>query len=260
MRATIEEQVTYVRHWSESLFSFRTTRKPSFTFENGQFVMLGIEVDNKPLLRAYSIASANYEDELEFFSIKVPNGALTSRLQHLQVGDTLSLSTRPAGTLVAGYLKPGKHLYLLATGTGLAPFMSIIKDPSIYEHYEKIILVHSVRHIADLAYQQTIYDELPNNEYFGEHIREKLIYYPIVTREAFLTEAHQQRITHLLEHELLAREVNLLPICPTRDRFMLCGNQAMLADCMAILYRKGFVKATSRQQGDYVIEQAFMEK
>lgn len=260
MRATIEEQVTYVRHWSDSLFSFRTTRKPSFTFENGQFVMLGIEVDNKPLLRAYSIASANYENELEFFSIKVPNGALTSRLQHLQVGDTLSLSTRPAGTLVAGYLKPGKNLYLLATGTGLAPFMSIIKDPNIYEQYEQIILVHSVRFIEDLAYQQTIYDELPNNEYFGEYIREKLIYYPIVTREPFLTKAHQQRITHLLEHDVLTSEINLLPVCPTRDRFMLCGNQTMLADCMAILNRKGFMKATSRQQGDYVVEQAFIEK
>lgn len=260
MRTTVEEKVTHVRHWSDSLFSFKTTRKPSFTFENGQFVMIGLSVDDKPLLRAYSIASANYEDELEFFSIKVPDGALTSRLQHLQIGDTLTLSTRPTGTLVSGHLKPGKHLYLLATGTGLAPFMSIIKDPHIYDQYEKIILVHSVRHQGDLAYQQSICEELPNNEYFGDSVREKLVYYPCVTREPFRSEAHQQRITQLLENDVLTSQLGLPPISPADDRFMLCGNQHMIADTMAILNRKGFAKATSRRQGDYVIEQAFIEK
>lgn len=260
MRATTEEIVTYVRHWSDTLFSFKTTRRPTLTFENGQFVMLGLISDDKPLLRAYSIASANYEDELEFFSIKVPNGELTSRLKHLCIGDKVTVSTRPTGTLVPGHLKPGQHLYLLATGTGLAPFLSIIKDPDIYERFDKVILVHSVRKVAELAYQEVIYDELPNNPYFGESIRQKLIYYPIVTREAFLSAAHQQRITSLIETNTLTKQINLPSLNPERDRFMLCGNQSMLADTTAILQKRGFQKATSRQQGDFVIEQAFLEK
>jgi ferredoxin--NADP+ reductase len=260
MRNTIVETVTDVHHWNDTLFSFKTTRLPSFTFENGQFVMIGIELDGKPLLRAYSIASANYEDELEFFSIKVPDGALTSRLQYIQVGEPLTLSTRPAGTLVAGHLKPGRHLYLLATGTGLAPFMSIIKDPHIYEQYEKIIVVHGVRYISELAYRKTILEELPDNELFGDWVQKQLIYYPTVTREEFSTEAHQQRITHLLTKDTLTQEIGLPPIDPLTDRFMLCGNQAMLNDTMAILNERGFKKATSREQGDYVIEQAFLEK
>lgn len=260
MRATTEEVVTHVRHWSDTLFSFRTTRKTTFTFENGQFVMLGLITNDKPLLRAYSIASANYEDELEFFSIKVPKGALTSKLQHLSIGDKVTISTRPTGTLVPGHLKPGQHLYLLATGTGLAPFLSIVKDPDTYEHFDRVILVHSVRKAAELAYQEVIYDELPNNPYFGESVRQKLVYYPIVTREAFLTTAHQQRITSLIETDTLTKKINLPPLNPEHDRFMLCGNQSMLAETTAILQKRGFQKATSRQQGDFVIEQAFLEK
>ena len=260
MRSTISEKVTSIHHWNDTLFSFKTTRKPTFTFENGQFVMIGIEVDGKPLLRAYSIASVNYDDELEFFSIKVPDGALTSRLQHIQVGDSLMLSTRTAGTLVPGYLKPGKHLYLLATGTGLAPFMSIIKDPDIYEQYEKIILVHGVRYVSELAYQHTICNELPNNEYFGDWVKEKLIYYPTVTREEFGSVAHQKRITHLLINDELTQEIGLPALDPSSDRVMLCGNQAMIDEIMMILNSRGFIKATSRKQGGYVIEQAFIEK
>ena len=260
MRSTITETVTAVHHWNDTLFSIKTTRRPTFTFENGQFVMIGIEVENKPLLRAYSIASANYEDELEFFSIKVPNGALTSRLQHIQVGQQLILSTRPTGTLVAGYLKPGKHLYLLATGTGLAPFMSIIKDPHIYEQFEKVILVHGVRQVSELAYQQVICDELPHNEFFGDLVQEKLLYHPTVTREPYRHQLSQQRITTLLGSDIFTEHLGLPPLCPSRDRFMLCGNQAMLDDTMAILNSRGFKKATSREQGDYVIEQAFLEK
>lgn len=254
------ETITNVHHWNDTLFSFKTTRQPTFTFENGQFVMIGLEVDGKPLLRAYSIASANYEDELEFFSIKVPDGALTSRLQHIQVGEPVMLRTRPTGTLVSGYLKPGRHLYLLATGTGLAPFMSIIKDPHLYEQYEKIILVHGVRYISELAYRKTICNELPNNEFFGDLVQEKLIYYPTVTREEFGSEAHQRRITHLLAKDMLTQEIGLPDLDPSSDRFMLCGNKSMLDDTMAILNERGFKKATSRQQGDYVIENAFLEK
>lgn len=260
MRSTINETVTAVKHWNDTLFSFKTTRQRSFTFENGQFVMLGLQLEERPLLRAYSIASANYEDELEFFSIKVPDGALTSRLQHIQVGDEIVLSTRPTGTLVPGHLLPGKHLYLLATGTGLAPFMSVIKDPDVYERFDKIILVHGVRYQSELAYQQTICDELPNNEFFGDWVRDKLVYYPTVTREDFRHKAHQQRITELLESGTLTRELGLPELNPATDRFMICGNNDMLRDVWAILEHQGFSKATSRRQGDFVVEQAFIEK
>ncbi|OIN03229.1 ferredoxin--NADP(+) reductase [Idiomarina sp. MD25a] len=260
MRSTIAEKVTQVRHWNDTLFSFKTTRQRSFTFENGQFVMIGLEVDDKPLLRAYSIASANYEDELEFFSIKVPDGALTSRLQHIEVGDEVIMSTRPTGTLVPGHLLPGKRLYLLSTGTGLAPFMSVIKDPDIYEQYEQVVLVHGVRYVSELAYQKEIGEDLPNNEFFGDWVKEKLRYYPTVTREPFRDEDHQKRITELLESNILTHKLGLPDIDPEHDRFMLCGNDAMLQDLMAILNERGFSKATSRKQGSYVIEQAFIEK
>ncbi|MEE2024814.1 ferredoxin--NADP reductase [Alkalimonas mucilaginosa] len=260
MRGTITETVTQVHHWNDTLFSIKTTRRPGFTFENGQFVMIGIEVDNKPLLRAYSIASANYEDELEFFSIKVPDGALTSRLQHIQVGQSLHISTRPTGTLVAGHLTPGENLYLLATGTGLAPFMSIIKDPAIYEQFNKVILVHGVRTVSELAYQDVICNQLPNNEFFGDWVRDQLLYHPTVTREAYRHALHQQRITSLLQSDIFTEHLGMPPLSPERDRFMLCGNQAMLDDTMAILNARGFSKANSRQRGDYVIEQAFLEK
>ena len=260
MRSLLVEKVTKVQHWNETLFSFRTTRKPSFKFENGQFVLIGLEVEGKPLLRAYSIASANYEDELEFFSIKVQNGALTSRLQHLAVGDEVILSTRPTGTLVPGHLLPGRHLYLLATGTGLAPFMSIIKDPHIYEQYEKVILVHGVRYVSDLAYQGTICNDLPANEFFGDWVRDKLIYYPTVTREPYRTAEHNQRITHLIDSGTLTQHIGMPPLEPESDRFMLCGHDGMLTDCVNLLAQRGFQKATSRKQGHYVLEQAFLEK
>ena len=260
MREVFYEKVTHVRHWSNKLFSFRTTRRATFNFENGQFVLIGLEIEGKPLLRAYSIASANYEDELEFFSVKVANGALTSRLQHLEVGDDILVSARPTGTLVPGHLIPGRHLYLLATGTGLAPFLSIIKDPAIYEQYEKVILVHGVSFISDLAYQDTICNELPQNEYFGEWVRDKLIYYPTVTRQPYHSPAQQQRITCLIESNTLTQHVNMPILNPDVDRLMLCGNHHMLEECISLLEQRGFQKATSRRQGHYVLEQAFLEK
>ena len=177
MSAFITERVTAVRHWNDTLFSFRTSRDESLRFRNGQFVMIGLEVNGKPLARAYSIASANYEPELEFFSIKVPNGPLTSRLQHINVGDPILVSRKPVGTLVLDDLRPGRNLYLLSTGTGLAPFLSIVKDPETYERFERVVLVHGVRHINDLAYADYLQNQLPQDENIGEEVRAKLSYY-----------------------------------------------------------------------------------
>ncbi len=269
MRNLTKAKVTSVHHWNDTLFSFKTTRERSFTFENGQFVMVGLEVDGKPVMRAYSIASANYDDQLEFFSIKVPNGALTSRLQHLQVHDEVMITVRPAGTLVPGYLLPGKRLFLLCTGTGLAPFMSIIRDPDIYEKFDKVILVHGTRSVSELAYQQQIEQEIPENPYFGDIVADKLLYYPTVTREKYQYNSlktpdgmtrHEGRITHLLSSGELNRSLNLPALNTDEDRFMLCGNDAMLKDLMQILDDKQFIKANSRNMGHYVIEQAYIEK
>jgi ferredoxin--NADP+ reductase len=231
--------------------------------------MIGLEIEGRPLLRAYSIASANYEDELEFFSIKVPDGALTSQLQKVQPGDELVVTTKATGTLVAGFLKPAKHLYLLCSGTGLAPFMSIIKDPFIYDAFDKVILVHSVRLKSELAYKDVIENELPDNEFFGEDVRNKLLYYPTVTREEFHYQSvsekdnassHHKRITDLLTSGQLSKDLGMPDINVEDDRFMLCGNNDMLKDLMNILDDKGFSKANSRSLGEYVIEMAFLEK
>src|ERR1700704_3128827 len=185
MSAFYREKVLSVRHWTDTLFSFRATRDSGFRFKNGQFAMIGLEVDGRPLLRAYSMASANHEEELEFFSIKVPNGPLTSRLQHLGPGSSIIVNSKPTGTLIHGNLLPGRFLYLLSTGTGLAPFLSVIKDPETYERYEKVILVHGCRHVAELAYQDLITRDLPDHEFLGEVVSDKLVYYPTVTREPF---------------------------------------------------------------------------
>lgn len=258
MSAFATERVLSVRHWNDTLFSFTTTRNDSLRFENGQFVMIGLEVDGKPLMRAYSIASANYSETLEFFSIKVQDGPLTSRLQHLKEGDPLLVSRKPTGTLVLSDLKPGKNLYYLSTGTGLAPFMSLIQDPEAYEQYDKIILVHGVRTVSELAYTDFIENELPNNEFFGEEVRKKLIYYPTVTREPF---RNQGRLTDLFESGKLERDIGLPPLNPETDRAMLCGSPAMLKDTCALLDARGFqVSKRIGQPGDYVIERAFVEK
>lgn len=258
MAAIGKERVLSVHHWNETLFSFTTTRDPALRFENGHFVMIGLEVDGKPLMRAYSIASANYEEHLEFLSIKVPDGPLTSRLQHLQVDDTLLVSRKPVGTLVLHDLLPGKHLYLFGTGTGLAPFMSIIKDPQTYERFEKVVLVHGVRYVSELAYHDFISRELPQHEYLGEDVRQKLIYYPTVTREPYV---HQGRVTTLIETDKLCHDIGLPPLDPAQDRAMLCGSPHMLQDVGSLLQARGFkVSPQTGQPGDYVIERAFVEK
>ncbi|MBV8661735.1 MAG: ferredoxin--NADP reductase [Hyphomicrobiales bacterium] len=251
------ESVVSVRHWTDRLFSFRTTRAPSFRFRSGQFIMMGLENEGKPLLRAYSLASAHYEEELEFFSIKVPDGPLTSRLQHLEVGDEVIVGRKPTGTLVIDNLREGRNLFLLGTGTGLAPWLSIIKDPETYERFERIIVVHGVRWAADLAYSGFIESELPNDEFVGESVRDKLTYYPTVTREPF---RNQGRISTLLTTGKLTDDLGLPAIAPTNDRFMLCGSPAMLADIRAILDQRGFFEGNHGEPGDYVIEKAFAEK
>lgn len=257
MASVIKEKVTSVHHWNDSLFSFKTSRQSSLTFENGHFVMMGLEIEGKPLMRAYSIASANYEDELEFFSIKVKDGQLTSRLQHIAVGDEVLVSTKPTGTLVVDHLLPGKHLYLISTGTGLAPFMSIIRDPDIYEKYDKVILTHGVRETSELAYQEFIAEHLPNNEYFGDSVQEKLIYYPTVTREDY---KNTGRLTDLMLSGQLFADVGLPLPNKEDDRFMICGSPAMLKDTAAILKDWGLSESRHGKQAHYVIERAFVEQ
>ena len=256
MAASSRQSVTCVHHWNDTLFSFTTTRDKSLRFENGHFVMVGMEVEGRPLMRAYSIASANYEEELEFLSIKVQDGPLTSRLQNIKPGDELLISRKPTGTLVADHLLPGRNLYLLATGTGLAPFMSIIRDPDIYERFEKVILVHGVRRITDLAYHDYISTELPKNEFFGEQIQQQLIYYPAVTREDFV---HRGRITELMLSGRLFADAGLPPANLEDDRFMLCGSTAMLKDVAKILDDWDFKESRHGIQGHYVIERAFVD-
>jgi ferredoxin/flavodoxin---NADP+ reductase len=252
------ERVLSVHHWNDTLFSFKTTRDAGLRFENGQFVMIGLEVDGIPLTRAYSIASPNYDEHLEFFSIKVPNGPLTSRLQHLKVGDELLVSKKPTGTLVIHDLKPAKHLYLLSTGTGLAPFLSLIQDIEVYDRFEKVILIHGVRQLNELAYLDFIEKELPNNEFFGEEVRNKLIYYPTVTREPF---RNQGRLTDLIESGKLFEDIGLPPLDPLNDCAMICGSPQMLKDTEALLDARGFqVSRRIGDVGDYVIERAFVEK
>ena len=258
MSAFNEERVLSVHHWTDRLFSFTTTRDASLRFSNGHFTMIGLrKEDGKPLLRAYSIASANYEEHLEFLSIKVPDGPLTSRLQHIQVGDTIIVGRKPTGTLLIDYLLPAKRLYLLSTGTGVAPFLSIIRDPETYERFEQVILVHGTRQVNELAYHDFIEEHLPEHEFLGELIGGKLLYYPTVTREEF---RNQGRVTTLLENGKLAADLGLPPLNPAEDRVMICGSPEMLRDLKAMMESRGFKEGNTTTPGDFVIERAFVEQ
>lgn len=258
MKAFNIERVLSVHHWNDTLFSFKTTRDPGLRFHNGHFVMIGLEVDDRPLMRAYSIASPNHEEYLEFFSIKVQNGPLTSRLQHLKEGDTILVSRKPVGTLVIDDLLPGQRLYLFGSGTGLAPFLSIIQDPATYDRFDRVVLAHGVRYVSELAYANFITRQLPENEYFGESVREKLIYYPTVTRESFY---HQGRLTDLIESGKLFADLGLPPFNPEQDRAMICGSPGLLKDACALLNARGFVISPHvGEPGHYVIERAFVER
>ena len=262
------ETVLDVRHWTDAYFSFTTTRDDGFRFENGQFVMIGLPVEQpdgatRPLLRAYSIASANWEEQLEFFSIKVDHGALTSRLQHIRPGDTVLIGRKPTGTLLIHDLHPGRNLYLLGTGTGFAPWLAVIKDPATYERFERVILCHGVRNAADLAYRDYIVNELPQHEFLGQQIRTQLLYYPAVSREAFSNGANDQcgRLTALMDSGRMMEHLHLPPLDPAHDRAMVCGGPQMLADFRALLDARGFTAAPRiGVPGDYVFERAFVEK
>lgn len=257
MSAFLEETVLSVHHWTDRLFSFTTTRDQALRFSNGHFTMIGLKVNGKPLLRAYSIASANYEEHLEFLSIKVQDGPLTSRLQHIQVGDKIIVGKKPTGTLLIDYLLPGKNLYLIGTGTGLAPFMCLIRDPATYEKYEKVILFHGVREVKELAYGEYITVDLPNHEYLGDMVKEQLLYYPSVTREPF---KNRGRATDLLTSGQLESDLGLTKLDPVRDRIMICGSPALNKDMRELLNSRGFQEGTTTAPGDYVVERAFVEQ
>ena len=257
MSAFLEERVLSVHHWTDRLFSFTTTRDPALRFSNGHFTMLGLRVEGKPLLRAYSIVSANYEDHLEFLSIKVPDGPLTSRLQHIQVGDTVIVGKKPTGTLLIDYLLPGKRLYLMGTGTGLAPFLSVVRDPETYEKFEEVVVVHGVREVAELAYHQLLNEDLAQHELLGEVVAGKLKYYPTVTREPF---RNQGRMSDLIESGKLFTDLRVPPLDPAVDRVMLCGSPAMLRDMKRLLEERQFKEGNTTKPGDFVVERAFVEQ
>ena len=252
-----EETVLSVHHWTDRLFSFTTTRSQALRFSNGHFTMIGLMVNGKPLLRAYSIASANYEDHLEFLSIKVEEGPLTSRLQHIKVGDTIIVGRKPTGTLLSDYLLPGRRLYMLSTGTGLAPFMSIVRDPEIYDKFDQLVLVHGVRQVDELAYHDLLVEHLPNHEFLGDLISSKLRYYPTVTREAY---KNTGRVTELIESGKLFEDLGVPGFDPAVDRVMICGSAEMLRDLKHILETRGFKEGNTTTPGDFVIERAFAEK
>jgi len=251
------ERVLDITHYTDKLFSFRTTRAPSFRFQSGQFAMIGLETETRPLLRAYSITSAVYDDHLEFFSIKVPNGPLTSRLQHIKVGDEIVVNGKPTGTLLLSNLRPGRRLWLLATGTGFAPFASILRDPETYEAFDAVIAVEGCREAAELEFATRVVTDVRQHEYLGEIAAGKLHYYATVTREAY---HHQGRIPDLLSAGKLTADLGIAPFGTEDERVMMCGNPQMLADLKALLEGLDFKEGSSGAPGDYVVEKAFVEK
>ncbi len=257
MSAFHREKVLSVRHWTDTLFSFRATRDTGFRFQNGQFAMIGLEVDGRPLLRAYSMASANHEEQLEFFSIKVADGPLTSRLQKIKEGDTILVGRKATGTLITDNLLPGKRLLLLSTGTGLAPFVSLIKDPDVYDKYEQIVLVHGCRQVSELAYGEEVVKNLQGDELFGPLLEEKLTYYPTVTREPF---RNRGRITDLITSKQIFDDIGQEPLNIEGDRIMMCGSPAMLEELRQMFDERGFSEGNHSEPGHFVIEKAFVER
>ena len=254
--ALLKEKVTEIHHWTDKTFSFKTTRNISFRFKNGEFAMIGLEIDGKPLLRAYSVVSPNHEDHLEFLSIKVPNGPLTSKLQHIKIDDEIIVNSKPTGTLVCDYLLPGRNLFLFSTGTGLAPFMSIVRDPETYEKFEKIILTHTVRTSKELAYKDLL-TNLNNDEIYSEVTKNNFIYFNTVTREKWDNEG---RITDWIKKNTLWKKVGVESFKPEIDRVMICGSEEMTFDLKQIFEKLGSKEGSTKVQGGFVIEKAFAEK
>lgn len=244
-----QESVLSVHHWTDTLFSFTTTRNPSFCFRSGEFTMIGLKVDEKPLLRAYRLASAHYEDRLEFFSTEVPNGPLTSRLQHPKEGDEIIVSRKATGTPVIDNLEDGRNLYLI--GTGLASFLSVIKNPETYLRFENVVLLHGCRRIAELAYGEMI-DEL-----VGDFVRYQLIYYPTVARDPF---HNRGRITDLIASGTLFTDIELPTLQPQHDRVMICGSPALVRDARELLVARGFVEGNHGEPAQFVVEKASAER
>nr|WP_245943917.1 ferredoxin--NADP reductase [Acuticoccus kandeliae] len=249
------ETVTSVHHYTDFLFKFRITRPASFRFRSGEFVMIGLPNAEKPVFRAYSIASPSWDEELEFFSIKVPNGPLTEHLQKIQIGDTILLRKKSTGTLVNDALIPGKRLYMFSTGTGIAPFASLIRDPETYEKFDQVILTHTCREVAELAYGEELVDRTINDPLVGEMVDGKLVYYGSATREPH---AHTGRITDLLASGQLFTDLGLPPINPDEDRAMICGSMAMINDTKAILEGFGLTEGANNAPSTYVVERAFV--
>lgn len=253
----LRERVIEIHHYTDKLFSFRTTRAPSFRFQSGQFAMIGLEVEGRPLLRAYSMSSAFYDEWLEFFSIKVPEGPLTSRLQHIKPGDEILINPKPTGTLLLGNLRPGKRLFLLATGTGFAPFGSLLRDPEIYEAFDAVYVIYGCRQAAELEYATRVTIEVREHELLGDLVADKLHYYATVTQEPY---HHHGRITDLIENGRLFADLGVPGLDAQNDRVMICGNPNMTAQLRAMLGARGFHEGSSTTPGDFVVEKAFADR
>ena len=251
-----EQVVTSVTHWTDRLFSFRITRPASLRFRSGEFVMIGLTGENgKPLLRAYSIASPSWDDELEFYSIKVPDGPLTSKLQSIKVGDFVVMRPKPTGTLVLDALIPGKRLFMFATGTGIAPFASLIRDPETYEKFEQVVLTHTCRGVAELEYGRKLVEDLSEDPLIGEMVEGKLLYYPSVTQEEFKTKG---RVTDLLASGQMFTDLDIEPMSSELDRAMICGSMGLNNDLKVLLEDCGLVEGANNRPAEYVLEKAFV--
>ncbi|MEY8829046.1 ferredoxin--NADP reductase [Sedimentitalea sp. XS_ASV28] len=254
------QTVTAVKHWTDRLFSFRVSRPQSLRFRSGEFVMIGLLGDNgKPLLRAYSIASPAWDEELEFYSIKVQDGPLTSKLQHIQPGDQIILRPKPVGTLVHDALLPGKRIWFFATGTGFAPFASLLREPETYENYDEVVITHTCRDVAELEYGRQLIEDLKADELMQELIGAenlaKIRYYPTTTRE---DSPRMGRITDLLADGTVFSDLGISPITPETDRAMVCGSLAFNQDIKQILEDFGLVEGANSDPQHYVVEKAFV--
>lgn len=255
------QTVTEVKHYTDRLFSFRLTRPQSLRFRSGEFVMIGLmgepvgDKPARPILRAYSIASPSWDEELEFYSIKVPDGPLTSKLQKIEVGDQVILKTKPVGTLVVDALLPGKRLYMLATGTGIAPFASLIRDPEVYEKFDQVILTHTCREVAELTYGQELVDNLRNDPLIGEMVEGKLIYYPTTTREK---SDNMGRVTDKIRSGEIFAELDVPAFNPEEDRVMICGSMGLNVEIKEILEAAGLEEGANSKPGHFVVEKAFV--